>query len=77
MMDQEFNLGDNVIYRPYEKKLPGVVKKIYIDIHDEIRYNIVGDGISTHTTGMSIIDSKYYIPFEETEDYKRFKSQNR
>ena len=71
-MKAEFKIGDKVTFKPYEKPCKCVVTGIHIGMFgspnpthlngepdDRIFYVLSGEAVS-HTTGLSIVESKLY-----------------
>jgi len=63
----EFQIGDKVTYKPYEKEIKAVVKGVEVINNQDTIYQLSNRGrtcIVTYTTGKSIMESVMYKPYE-------------
>lgn len=76
MATSEFNIGDKVTFRPYEKAIPAKVVEIvptnkitFVKDDNRIFYKLTGvdnkHALTTTTTGRSIMESELYNPIEK------------
>lgn len=75
-MKPEFEVGQEITFKPYEKECKCIIKGINTenkflngDKDHRVHYEISGDARS-QTTGESIMESRYFIPWENHPDYK-------
>jgi len=79
VVELEFNIGDLVTFKPYEKAIPAKIKGINnqarFNLTDELDnrvfYELTGAGkkaVCTYTTGISIVESKLFNHYSPIED---------
>lgn len=74
----EFSIGETVTFKPYEHAYERVVANYTWShgVHNQLLYVLKrkdspGKRGSNHTSGVCIKESKYYVPWEESEDFRR------
>jgi len=73
----EFSIGDHVTFKPYEHEYKRVVVNyVWNMLNTELLYALTmvdepGFTSSNNTSGKCIKESKYYVPWEESENCRR------
>jgi hypothetical protein len=76
MQDIEFRINDIVTvdrYNHIDDMCKGTIKEIRTEalFSDGLSYGIDIDGLRIHTSGRSIVESKYYIPVDPSDRHEK------